>query len=394
MGQLDARSLADREAAEKALIGLGPVVLEFLPQDEKRYSAEVIERTSRIRQVLERRLAEQTISASTVTLHAADMPLSQVFAEIEKQTGNKIDARRLFGVPERSDPKLDVDFSEMPFWKALDDVLDRERLAVDLYGPGRAVTLRPRYESEAPRADRAQYSGPFRFEPVRVEAVRDLRNPDNRALRVALEISWEPRLQPVSLQHPRVSLEAYDENGNPIPAEGRQARPELPVMSEAIATELPIPLALPPREVQKIARLKGTLTVLVPGRVETFRFEELQDAKDIEKRIAAVTVTLERVRKNGDLWEIRVGVGFDRAGDALASHYNWILENEAHLESPAGEPINHVAMNTTRRTETEIGISYLFAVDGPLPGHVFVYKTPGAILAREFEFEVHDIELP
>jgi hypothetical protein len=393
--QLDSTRLADREAAEEQLIQLGPDILDLLPDDRKRWSAEVIQRAGRIRQVLENQLANATIRASTVTLDRSDIPLSQIFSEIEQQTGNRIDIGRLQLGGQTPDLKLNVDFSQTPFWEAIDRLLDQANLTADAFGAEEgAILLRPRPPGHGDRARRADYAGPFRFEPVRVEAVRDLRNPSNQALRVALEIAWEPRLNPISFQQPRSSLQALDENGQSLALDAGPARPEIAILPATTAMELPIPLKLPPRSVRKISKLTGTLAVLVPGKVETFRFENLNNNKQEEKRIARVTVALERVFKNGDLWEIRIGVRFDRSGGALASHYRWILDNEAHLEGGDGEPITSEATNTTRRAETEIGISYLFSIDGPLADYTFVYKTPGVILSREFEFEIGDIELP
>ena len=78
---------------------------------------------------------------------------------------------------------------------------------------------------------------------------------------------------------------------------------------------------------------------MIPGRIETFRFTKLAGAKDVQQRIAGVTVTLEEVRKNNEAWEVRMLVRFDDAGDALASHRTWIFSNEAYLEGPDGKPI-------------------------------------------------------
>ena len=61
--------------------------------------------------------------------------------------------------------------------------------------------------------------------------------------------------------------------------------------------KLDLPLQLPPREVRQIASLKGKLLATIPGRIETFRFGKLADAKNVQQRIAGVTVTLEQVRK-------------------------------------------------------------------------------------------------
>jgi hypothetical protein len=133
---------------------------------------------------------------------------------------------------------------------------------------------------------------------------------------------------------------------------------------------------------------------MIPGRTETFAFDNLLDARNVEKRTAGVTVILDRVRKNNELYEVRVVVRFDQAGAALESHRGWILNNEAYLEGPDGKPISQQGMRTFRQTPDEVGIAYLFVLDDPPSNHKFVYKTPGVIVATGFDYEIKGLKLP
>jgi len=392
--QLDAPQLAERESAEQKLIELGPEVLDLLPQDPDRTSAEVAQRVARIRQKLERTMAESAGQASSVTLQG-EMTIADAAAKIEAQTGNKIVLRLpRSGPDEEAGPKLTLDLQNVPFWQALDQILDQAGLGVYPYGEEKAIHVVPRPGERASRTERAASSGPFRFEPVSIQAVRDLRNPRNQSLRLTLEVSWEPRLAPVSLLQRMGDLEVTDENGNPLAVEAQEAVSEVNVIPDSTTVPLEIPLKLPPRDVNQIARLKGTLTALLPGKVETFRFEDLEKAEEVEKRVGGVTVMLEHVRKNRSVWEIRILVRFDKANGALESHRNWIYDNEAYLEPPQGESILWATFETTRQTENEVGVAYYFAVDGPLTGHTLVYKTPGLILSKGFDYEIRGIPLP
>ena len=335
--QLDAPQLAERDAAEEALLNLGPKVLEFLPPPAALKSPEEKSRVARIQQKLQRLVAESAAKPSLVTLHGNALPLSKVLAALEEQSGNKI-VRKGFGQQE-SDPALKVDFNKTPFWQALDQVLDQAGLTVYPFAEQRAVCVVPRSAGQLPRLGRACYSGPFRCEPIQVLAQRDLRDPTGNSLRVKLEVSWEPRLRPIGLKQRLRDLQATDDNGKSLPVENEEAELEVPASGRNIAVELLLPWKLPPRNVREIARLKGTLLAMIPGRIETFSFENLLVAKHVEKRIAGVTVTLDRVEKNGDLWQVSMRVRFDQPGDALESHRAWILENEAYLEGPDGKPI-------------------------------------------------------
>jgi hypothetical protein len=390
--QLNAPRLAERNAAEERLLALGPEALPYLPASSDSLPAEVEQRVARIRQVLQKQQARSTAQASTVTLHGL-RPLSEILAAFENQTGNKITGIQGFN-PRAANVELDVAFDKTPFWQALDQVVDRANLTVYNYGPEKAVTLRPRGEGLLPRVGRAYYQGPFRFEPTLVEASRDLRNESQQSLHLTVEVAWEPTLAPISLQLPMNQIEAVDENGNRLAVDGRHAQLEVPVTADSMASELRIPLALPPRSIKQIAHFKGLLKALLPGKIETFRFQDLEQAKEVEQRIAGATVMLEGVRKNNDLWEVRLRVRFDNAGEALQSHRGWIFDNEAYLQGPDGKRISWGTYETTRQTDNEVGLAYMFSVDGSLAAHTLVYKTPGLILTAEVPFEIHGVPLP
>ena len=43
--------------------------------------------------------------------------------------------------------------------------------------------------------------------------------------------------------------------------------------------KLDLPLRLPPRDVERIASLKGKLIAMIPGKIEIFRFRKLAGAR-------------------------------------------------------------------------------------------------------------------
>lgn len=245
-----------------------------------------------------------------------------------------------------------------------------------------------------PRTKDAVYSGPFRFDPVELIAQRDLRDPKSRLLRLTFDAAWEPRLKPIFLLQRLADVEAVDDRGQPLAAESTDAEMEVPVEGLKSAVELTLPFALPPREAKEITRVKGKLTAVVAGKIEEFRFDDLLNAKNVEKHAAGVTVTLERTRQNKSILEVFVRTRFDAPGDALASHRGWIFHNEAYLEGPDGKPIEYDDMETTRQTKNEVGIRYDFPLEKPPADLKFIYKTPGAILSTDVEYEFRNLRLP
>ena len=392
--QLNAPEAVQRDAAQVQLIELGAPALDLLPAASDALPAEEQHRLMQIRQSLQRNLAAAAAQASLVTLHAQAMPLADVLSAISQQTGNKlVDVRQQRGQPSANSP-ITIDLDRVPFWQALDRVLDQAGLEVDPFAGEDTLQILARGEKLQSRAERASYSGPFRIEPTQIVAQRDLRNPANQALNVWLEIAWEPRVRPISIRQKMADVSALGDAGRPLAAANGQSVLEPAVRPGTAAVQLALPLELPPRSVKQIARLRGSLAVLLPGRVEAFRFGQLGKAVNVEKRIAGATVTLGRVVRDDDIWAIDMSVCFDQPEEALESHRGWIFANEAYLEGPDGKPLLPGTFETTQQKRNEIGAKYMFDRKGTLDDFQFVYKTPVLILGTKCDYELKGIELP
>lgn len=402
VARLDADALSDRADAEKSLIGLGPGALDFLPEITSRTPAETAQRLARVRQSLEQAQVDLTAEASQVTLIGEDLPLADIIARISKQTGNKIaDYREPFG-EEVTEPRINLQLERVPFWKALDQVLDQTDLAVYDFTGERGVYLVNRPPDVLPRQGRACYSGPFRLEALRFESLRDLRHKAGASLKLFINVAWEPRLMPIAIRQPLDEIKVLGSGGVAIDVAGSDGEPEASISDETSAAELQISLQMPPRTIDKITSLKGKLRVMVPGPMQEFRFDKLPivgaganaQVEKVEQRKAGVTVTLDQVRKNNEVWEVRTRVRFDRAGDSLESHRSWIFRNELYLAGPDKKKILPGGYEQTRQTENEVGIAYLFELPNGPDGLSFVYHTPTAIFEVPVEYELHDIPLP
>ncbi len=393
--QLDAGELSAREEAEEKLIKLGPSALPLLPADlEKITSAEIKQRLVRVRQQLERDQAELTAQATLLTLPAGDMPLTKFLAALEKQTGNKIvDMRSKLG-QEIKAPTVKVDFQKVPFWRALDQVLDEASMVPYHYGGDGALAIIARTDENASRQNRGVYSGPFRIEPTQIYAKRDLRSPLHSLLQITLEIAWEPRLTPINIEHPLDEVVWVDDAGHKNKFSDPTAEPVAEVQPGTTAVELSLPLPLPSRAVKKISSLKGKVVALTPGPVEVFTFDKLAESKKQQISKTDCTVFVDEVKKNNDVWEVQMRVRFDKAKGALESHRGWVFANEAYMLDASGTKIVNSGMESTSQSEDEVGVAYVFDLkDGPA-GHKFVYKTPASIHKITLDYELKDLELP
>lgn len=391
--QLDSAQLARRDAAEKELRELGESIIEHLPPITANTPAEIKTRINRLRKVLLDEAIASTSKASLVTLEG-EHRFSEAIAAVQKQTGNRFEDYREKFNQLKLDPPLTLKLNKTPFWEALDTILDDAEMTIYSYDEETDSLAYTARGEAAPRKGTASYSGPFRFQAVRVETTRDLRNAMNRSLRVAVEAAWEPRVRPIVLQQPLTELKVIDDEGREIGVRG-EGEVETPVENNNAGVELELPLELPERSAKKIKSITGKMSATIPGRLEEFRFTGLDKIKDESQERGGVTVTLKHARKNADIFDVEINLRFDKAANALESHRGWIYNNPAFLIDGKGERIENAGLEATLAAVNEVNLSFKFDLEkATLAQCSFVYKTPAAIFKVPIEFELKDIELP
>ena len=368
---------------------MGPDILEWLPHTSPRLSPEMKERLARVRNQLQLAYARQAVEATRVTLQGT-MSLSEALGKLQEGNGN-----RITGYQDLADVRVTINASAVPFWEALDRILDQAQLAIDPYaGVGPALHVVPRGEEQVDRFGRAYYEGPFRLEATHVTAARDLLNPSIAGLRVRLAIAWEPRTKPISISLPLDEITARDNLDRAMRADGPRGRLSAAVESDISTVEMELPFELPPRDASSIAMLQGTFDVMIPGKTETFEFGELEKSVGQPERRAGVTVTLEETRKNDEIDEISLRIEFDEASNALESHRGWILKNDAYVLDAAGKRVDYGSHRVISQGTSSVRIAYMFALDQPLTTYRFYYQTPSLIIRQPMMFELRKIDLP
>src|SRR4051794_35721689 len=191
VSRLNADRAAERDDAEKKLLelaGQSPTqsdrLLQEMPADNDQMPLALRDRLARIRQQVEDRAAKASTAASTITLRAKDMPLSEVIAAIEKQTGNRLVNNSDQQGGEGRNVRVSVELKNERFWPALDKVLDTAKLSAYPYSGKDTLSIVGRDPAEGPRSAHAAYQGPFRLEVTEVQADRNLRQPKQTSLKL------------------------------------------------------------------------------------------------------------------------------------------------------------------------------------------------------------------
>lgn len=401
IGQLGGDDSAQQDAAVKELLELAgassPAMDRFLtalPKETKDMPAGMRERVERVRKQVESRAKKAATLPTTITLSAKDMPLSEVLAAIEKQTGNRLtDNREKNGEAGVDVSMISIDLKNERFWPAVDQILDKAQLRVNSEGGDDALAIVNRDAQESPRHGRAMYEGPFRLDVTDVQAERSLRRPEQKSLKLQLEVAWEPRLRPIALSHPTADLWATTDTGRTLITSFPEVRMDVEVANGTQVAEMTLPFDLPERGAKSLTVLHGKLQVLVPSRIVKFRFDDVAKAAGKTQNAGGVQISVDDVRKNNAVWEVHMRFAFDEEGDALQLHRSWVFQNPSYLLDKNDQQVDNGGLETTRQTKTEVGVAYVFDVP-TLDGMTWVYETPAAIVELPVEYEIKDIELP
>jgi len=385
--QLDANSLAERKAAEKAIIELGPAALAHLPSSRRRLSAEARDRLARIRKTLEQQQATKSIEPSRVSIQDDDATLGEVLAAIAKSTGNRV------YLPRGEGANVVATFDKKPYWVAMDQLLDKADMTIYPFADKNGYRVEARADSLRPRSQRAAYSSAFRFEPTTLELRSDLRQTGARSLRVKLQIAWEPRLAPIAIGLKTESLKATDDAGNKIAIDPSTSASTVAVRAASMQSELDIVLAAPSRSVRKISRLSGNLSVLMPTDRVRFEFDALDSGRARRERVGSVSVTLDGFRKVDDQWRIDLGVNFKDAASGLESHLDWESKDRAYVVGPDDRKLTPTRREFQKEGD-QVRRRYWFTLPDKLADYRLVYEVPSDILELTVPFELKDLPLP
>ena len=387
---LEAPQVQQRDAAEKKLVEYGPAVLEFLPSITARTPGELKIRLQRIRQAFESQSIERFFEASLVTL-AGKMPLTEAVHKIAEQTGNPI---TLQGEEGLAGVDIELDAQEEPFWAVMDKVITQGGLRIVTFGTtDRDLVLAAgaRYPEQQTSAF---FDGPFRVEPAFVQATRNFNSQLRGQLQVSLQVTWEPRVEPVFMQIPMSSVQARLPNETSIEATNRQAAPEIPLNYGGCTTQVDLQLELPERQVSTIEELQGEFVVAVPGESHRFEFDNFANGARQSQKYGDLSVVLEGARRNGQIYEVRLLIQFGDPQGALDSYRGWVMSNKAYVLDPQGRRLDDVGLNTYAMTNSALGVAYLFSIGGDPSEYKLVYEAPSTISKQTVRYRLNEIALP
>jgi hypothetical protein len=335
-------------------------------------------------------------AARKVTLQAEKSPLSKVLAELTRQTRIRVEDRS--GEP---DIPVTIHLEGVSFWQAIDALAS---------AAGRRVYLSPRsnrilLDTRPPgyRPPPVSYDGPFRCAVKRVSAARDLES-GRDLYKAAIEVAWEPGLQPLFLETRPTDLRVQDERKQSLPVPQESGSAPAPVYGRT-SLVLDVPLPSVPRSVPRLGLLAGGLTVIAPSKMLTF------DLGPLDKLAAARSGTPPRRQEQDgvvcrvselvlakDRWTVQITLDLAPGGKQLDSYQSWVVNNELVLEAKDGRRLttNEYAVEKADGGRHAV-VSYHFtdrSVRGKPEDWKVIYRTPASIVEMPVKFSFTDVPLP
>jgi len=400
--RLDSPAAETRETATASLIKLGPKVLPLLPDPATVKTAERKQRLERVRAALRTKDEDVNTNATRVTITGKGIRLSEALQQLQKQTGNAItDLREQLGA-EVTNPALDLDVRDKPFFEALDQITRLAAVATSFTTGDGTIGITGGEAPEAPAAKPpaaavsplVQYNGPFRIEIKQLSLARDFRAGGATA-NIQIEAAWEPRLRPMLLKLKYDELKITDDQKKEVKPQAEMETDEVVVRPENPVAEINLNLVAPAREAKKLSALQVHAEVTVPAGIKIFKFPSLAQ-KDVTVKQGDVSVTLQDTEVDEQVWKVNVTLVYPGEGPAFESYRQGLFNNRLWLQRADGSRFEHNGgFSNTSSDGGKLGFEYLF-VDAPGKpvDYQLIYETPSKVITIPLEFEFKDVPLP
>ena len=384
---LQSGNLGERDAAEEQIIALGKKAAEFLPEIDANTSGEMKIRLERITTKLgtPANPAATSIKASRATV-SGKMTVSEALAELEEQTGNKVNVQG-----EALGMMIDLEHEDATFWEITSDIMSQASLCVQPYAIGDDELMLATHPNP-PQDIQPAINGPFRIDVESIRVERTFGQQAGRQLEVNCSVSWEPRLKPTALVLPMqdvVAIVAGDEEEQLRPV-NPGARPTITLTSGGATTTITMVFAGVSRERQKLKSLRGNLLFAIPGERQTFEFAKLNSGARQTQKNGNVRVTLASFTRNRRTYEARLLVVVEQ----VESIRRMLQSQEAYLRDAKDLRIESVADNEFPGVGGSAGLAYLFSIGGDPKDYRLVFEMPGGFSEASGSYELTDVPLP
>ncbi len=394
----------DRAAAEKTLTALEPKALGLIPVEAPAGADDDARaRLARVRAALESAQESQALKASRVTIQGDGLRLTEVLRELQRQSGNRITDLRESSGGEATNPALDLDLHDVPFFEALDVIAGQANVALNFFTEDGTIGLMPP-EAMMPAAPGAppapertplvQYNGPFRVEFKRLASTRELATGVGRTS-AQFDVSWEPRLRPMLLKLKAEEIAVTDDADRPVKPDVREESLSVMLRPESPIVEVNVTLEAPERSARTLKTLKVRGDLTLPAGLRQFQFAKLETPDQTQKQ-GDLSLTLLKSEVDENQWKFQVVLGLPGGAPEFESYQQGLYNNRLWLQKADGSRFEHNGgFSTYGAGARGLGFEYIFVdVPGKLADYRLVYESPSRVVTIPLEFTFTDVPLP
>jgi hypothetical protein len=394
-----------RDMAARLLRGIGPEALADLRPARAHADPEVRRRLDDLIGSLE---TASLLAPKRVTLNAHDKTARQIFQDITRQTGYKIE---FFTNQEQQ--KYSFQFDRVPFWEAVDQVCHAAGMVYMPYYGDDAVHLQSQ-ESYVPHlcydrgfrlvANGFQHNRSIEFGTL-PKAPNGVHRSDS--LSFTFSVCAEPKLPMLGAGEPRLEV-AYDSEGNSMVP--RPGQPEgMGMFNHTVmrygngfrvySQQLQLNLARPSEKATTVKLIKGTvpLTVLVSQKPEVVT-DKLMSAKGKKVKVGGATFAIEDVSATpANQYQVRMTIT-NESKDAADNDYTWInsLFYRLEVQDDKGHKYQVFGQNWMNTSARHVQLQYTYGQPGGQkvpPPTKLIYHT-WTTMQTQATFAFKDLPLP
>ena len=201
--------------------------MPLLPDAAKVSGDDAKKRLGKVREALAEELEKASLVASRVTIQGQGIRLTEALKLVQSQTGNRMTDLREANGADVTNPAMDLDIKDTPFFEALDQIAKKAEISLDFATGDGTIGIMAARRPACPTDRRGPASADDPLLRAR-SASCSSRSPRPRlrsaraAANAQFEVAWEPRLRPMLLALKAEDIEDRRRPGQDRHADGRQ----------------------------------------------------------------------------------------------------------------------------------------------------------------------------
>ena len=403
--QFSSDNSADRQRAQDRVVELGLQFDSVLPRLQ-----ELIRQThdeevaARAQAALSLIAEEHRIGPTRITLHLDETPAPEAFAALARQLHQEI----ILDPPElwkgKPSPRITINADSVSFWEVMRQISRQAGVEPDFSDNGRFKLIEAVDGKWATTP--AVSVGPLLVQAVRIVQTRtvEFARPQSPEVTCALSLNVlsEPKMRIIA-EGCSINIEsAVDEKNQSLLSEDAEDPPFSPIGDNTRVWETEVDLLRPAKSGLKIARLKGTIHLLIPAKIETLNVPTILNVSDLEQTVCGRRLTLHSAQKVKGGYEVQVSLFRNGLNDAKWKQWKNPREMVRLVDSN-GLQIYFSGVTATVDEEQQCSLTLHFenpnnmpnGGEGPVgPPVSLVWEVPAELRELQVPFEFRDLPLP